>query len=218
MIDVITGKDRHRRPDDVREMYRQRHRVFKERLGWQVPSIDGLEYDDFDHDDTLYLMCFDDAERQIGSARMLPTSMPYMLKDVFPQLLDGEKAPENAFVWEGSRLAVDIPEDPTSYEGRKSLAALGKPISELFLGVVETCLANGVEEFITVYDLRVARLYHRLGCRPHWRSERHQIGETVAFAARFAINADVLEDIRHATGIADSVIRSAPWKENTHVA
>lgn len=98
------------------------------------------------------------------------------------------------------------------------MAALGKPISELFLGVVETCLANGIEEFITVYDLRVARLYHRLGCRPHWRSERHQIGETVAYAARFAINTDVLEEIRHSTGITDSVIRTAPWKEKIHVA
>ena len=80
MIDVVTGLEIQRRQAEVQEMFRQRHKVFKERLKWQVPSVDGLEFDEYDHPETLYLLCHDDAGRQIGSARILPTTGPYSSK------------------------------------------------------------------------------------------------------------------------------------------
>ncbi len=42
----------------------------------------------------------------LGSWRLLPTTGPYMLRDVFPQLLHGVAAPAAADTWEISRFAV----------------------------------------------------------------------------------------------------------------
>ena len=43
----------------------------------------------------------------IGGWRLRPTTLPYMMKDVFPQLLGGTPAPVRPDIWEISRFAVD---------------------------------------------------------------------------------------------------------------
>ncbi|RYF67238.1 MAG: GNAT family N-acetyltransferase, partial [Comamonadaceae bacterium] len=60
--------------DDVA---RYRHRVFVETLGWDLMSEHGLERDQFDREDTLYLAARDAAQNVVGTARLLPTTGPY---------------------------------------------------------------------------------------------------------------------------------------------
>ncbi|TCS62487.1 acyl-homoserine-lactone synthase [Varunaivibrio sulfuroxidans] len=220
MIDVIRGEEIARRTLDMDAMFRQRHRVFKERLGWRVVSRDGREKDDYDDLNPIYLLAFDDCGALIGSARILPSTGRYMLKDTFPQLLDGTPPPVDPQIWEGSRLAVDIPNfpDEDGAPSRHRVLMAHRAIAEIFCAVVETCLAYDVRAFMTVYDLRVARIYARLGCVPRWQSRRHLIGDTVTFASRFDINPQVLKNIQHVSGVGGSVIRSAPWKERKNAA
>lgn len=61
-----------------------RHKVFVELLGWQLSTHDGLEQDQFDGPDTIYLFAQDEYGNIGGCARLLPTTQPYLLKDVFP--------------------------------------------------------------------------------------------------------------------------------------
>lgn len=219
MIDVICGEEITRRALDMDAMFRQRHRVFKERLGWDVPSLNGRERDDFDDLDPIYLLAFGEGGALTGSARILPSTGRYMLKDTFPQLLDGAPPPVDSQVWEGSRLAVDTPVSPGGgAAARRGALAARQAIAEIFCGVVETCLANAVHAFVTVYDLRVARIYDRLGCTPQWQSRRHLIGDTVTFASRFEITPQVLRCIQKSSGVGGSVIRDAPWKERKNAA
>ena len=87
----------------MRRMFRFRHRVFHERLGWEVESRNGLEMDRFDALDPVYMVSENIRKEIDGSWRLLPTTGPYMLKDTFPQLLRGEAAPRDPAVWEISR-------------------------------------------------------------------------------------------------------------------
>src|SRR5690348_10357820 len=86
-------------------MFRLRHEVFKERLDWEVGSRAGKERDVFDDLDPVYIVCEKDGD-VLGSWRLLPTTGPYMLQDVFPELLHGQPAPNAPHVWEISRFAV----------------------------------------------------------------------------------------------------------------
>src|SRR5687768_18329785 len=66
-------------------MYRLRHEVFHDRLGWEVTTDNGMEHDEFDHADPVYVLAKGDEGEVLGCWRLLPTTGPNMLKDTFPQ-------------------------------------------------------------------------------------------------------------------------------------
>jgi acyl homoserine lactone synthase len=201
MILTITKRNAKYYPDLIREMHRMRCRVFHDRLGWEVDIEDGEERDEYDQLDPVYLLALDDQQELVGSWRLLPTTGPYMLKDTFPQLLDGQPAPVHPKVWECSRFSVETPKGCGD-----SLAAINAITGELFHGMVEFCMAEGVNEIVTVYDLRVARILPRVGCRPRRTTSIQRVGITKALAGWFPINQDVLADISMATGISEPVL------------
>ena len=90
-------------------MYQLRHEVFHDRLGWEVTTDNGMEHDEFDHADPVYVLAKGDEDEVLGCWRLLPTTGPNMLRDTFPQLLHGQRAPQQADVWELSRFAVTVP-------------------------------------------------------------------------------------------------------------
>jgi Autoinducer synthase len=74
-------------PKEMDAMFRNRALTFSDRLGWDVTVKDGYEQDVFDQADPLYLVSVDPInDRYWGSLRLLPTTGPNMLRDVFPFL------------------------------------------------------------------------------------------------------------------------------------
>ena len=115
-MDVVTGARETLRPDLYSKVAHYRHRIFVERLGWQLQTKDGGELDQFDRPDrpdTIYVIAQNDEGQVIGCARLLPTLRPYLLSDIFPQLLNGMEPPRSPEVWELSRFsAVDLKRPP----------------------------------------------------------------------------------------------------------
>lgn len=206
MIDVVTPDLYTAYAGELKQMFQQRFRVFKQRLGWNVPVEDSEERDSFDRLYPIYLLAMDQDERLVGSWRFLPTTGPYMLRDVFPELLAGRKAPYHPLTWEGSRFAV---------EGRGQRRRLS---SELLCAVTETCLAMGIRELITVYDARMERLLPRLGCPPKYQTTATILGKEVAYAGWFDMNHATLTSLRAVAGIKHSVIRNAFFLDQAAVA
>ena len=85
-----TGKNR---ADLKRPLAEYRYKIFIEQLGWQLPTKDGLEQDDFDSDETLYVVGQSEDNTICGCARLLSTSSPYLLSEVFPFLMGTAKPP-----------------------------------------------------------------------------------------------------------------------------
>ena len=196
VIDILTKAELLLSPSLCDAMHRIRFRVFSCRLNWDVRGENGLESDEFDEQDPHYILASDDDGSLVGTWRMLPTTGPYMLRDVFASLLEDRTAPNSQQIWEGSRFAVDC-----RYVGKQGLGALHKTTAEIFCGVVEFCIAYGVKEVVTVYDVRIARLLRRLGVSHKWESGRHRIGNTVAMTGVFDSTESMLRSIRRATGI-----------------
>ncbi len=95
--------------DELHEMHRLRYRIFKERLDWNVRTTGGFEIGSFDSLKPHYLVLRDSAGRVGGCVRLLPSTGPTMLREVFSRLLEGRTAPEQPSVWESSRFALDLP-------------------------------------------------------------------------------------------------------------
>lgn len=147
-------------PEMENALAEYRHKIFIERLGWPLPVEDGKERDQFDHPDTLYVVTRDDSGAICGCARLLPTTKPYLLSEVFPHLLGGAAVPRATEVWELSRFAAATVSPNSNVDAavntRKLLAAAVKNASE-----------QGAQRLITVSPLGIERLLQRMGVHAH---------------------------------------------------
>lgn len=137
------------------EMHRLRAKVFKERMGWEVPVMSGMEIDGYDALDPYYMM-LRDAKRELrGCMRLLPTEGPNMLKDTFPELLYGHAAPENSKTWELSRFAVDA-------ESQQGFGFAGITL-EALREIVSFGDRMGIKNYVLVTTASVERMMRRAG-------------------------------------------------------
>jgi N-acyl-L-homoserine lactone synthetase len=155
-------------------MFRLRHEVFKERLNWDVGCIAGKERDDFDDLNPVYIVCEEDGE-VLGSWRLLPTTGPYMLKNVFPELLHGAPAPEADNIWEISRFAVS-----KRVAGNDSLGTIRKVTNTLLEELFKFASRRKIERIVAVSDIRFERILKRAGLLTTRFGEPLQIGVTKA--------------------------------------
>jgi acyl homoserine lactone synthase len=171
----------------LEDVGRYRHKVFVETLGWDLVTEHGLERDQFDRDDTLYLAARNDDEAIVGTARLLPTDKPYLLGEVFPELLTGLEIPCDPRIWELSRFAAV---DFAATQGN----ALHQFSSPVAVALLEESLAiarlNGVERIITVSPLGVERLLRREGFKAHRAGPPKVIGGHPIFACWIEVNAN----------------------------
>src|SRR5574337_1617620 len=119
MLKLIEGSYSSFFPRESDAMFKNRAEVFSARLGWDVVVNNGYERDRFDDLNPLYLVSVDpETEGYWGSLRLLPTTGPNMLRDVFPQLLDDNGHVESATIWESSRIcAIDVEGQPDRGRG-----------------------------------------------------------------------------------------------------
>ncbi|WP_437881578.1 acyl-homoserine-lactone synthase [Pseudomonas sp. LRF_L74] len=84
---------------------RYRYEVFVEQMGWALPCAKGEELDQFDQPDTVYVLTRDASREIVGCARLIPTDRPFLLGEVFPQLMGATPLPSSKQVWELSRFS-----------------------------------------------------------------------------------------------------------------
>lgn len=168
-------------------MHRLRDLVFRQRLGWQVNSENGLECDLYDRLNPFYLIAFTTTRRVDGCWRLLPTTGSYMLKDTFPQLLGAESPPRSHHQWELSRFAIR----PQTQQERRQ-AHLG--ILAVRMAQVAFCFAEnqGIRQYVTVTSVAVERMFRSLGIAMSRLGDgrAQRIGATLTVACRIDLNAD----------------------------
>lgn len=88
-------------------MFAARKRVFVDLLKWDVPVIAGrFEVDQFDDPHAVYLIVTGPAGEHRASARLLPTTRPHILGDLYPQLCV-EPVPRGPDTCEITRFCLD---------------------------------------------------------------------------------------------------------------
>ena len=102
MVHIVTQENRNLYQSQIDLMFRMRYETFVEGRGWDLPCQKGFEKDQFDRDDSVYLLNLESSGELTGSMRLLPTTDGTILSDVFPNLCSGE-VPRSARIWESSR-------------------------------------------------------------------------------------------------------------------
>ncbi len=202
MLKLIEGSCASFFPKEIDAMFRNRAETFSGRLGWQVVVKDGYERDSFDDANPLYLVSVDpETEEYWGSLRLLPTTGPNMLRDVFPQLLDGDFI-ESATIWESSRIcAIAAPGQP-----ERSKSGVNRVLSELILGIGEVAVVAGLTQIVSVFDARIFRILRAAGCNPQIIGAPQRIGDAMSHVGLFDTGEGPLQAFRAALGIGDSVL------------
>lgn len=176
--------------DELYEMHRLRYRVFKGRLGWDVHTKDGLEADAFDDLKPYYLLLRGPKGGVDGCVRLLPSTGPTMLRDVFPSLLGDCPAPADPYVWESSRFALDLPADTSKNPNSISVGTY-----ELFAGMIEFGICMRLSRIVTVTDLRVERILRRAGWPLERIGEPQTVGKTRAVAGYLPVSGKHLDTV-----------------------
>ena len=202
MLKLIEGSYASFFPREVDAMFRNRAETFSDRLGWEVVVKDGRERDRFDDANPLYLVSVDpDTEEYWGSLRLLPTTGPNMLRDVFPQLLAGDFI-ESATIWESSRICATVaPGQP-----HRNRSGVNYVLSELILGIGEVAVAAGLTQIVSVFDARIFRVLRGAGCDPQIIGTPQRIGGEMSYAGLFDTGEEPLAAFRAAAGIEGSVL------------
>jgi acyl homoserine lactone synthase len=186
-VDFIAGTSGGLSSEIMIGLARFRHQVFVETLGWNLDTPEaGLELDQFDRPDTVYVVARDDSGEVAGTARLLPTTRPYLLGEVFPQLLHQQPLPHSPAVWELSRFAA------VDFSSRTSgpMAQFSSPIAVALLrATLRAAAARGAERLITVSPLGVERLLRRAGFIAHRAAPPCIVDGHPLFAALIEIDA-----------------------------
>lgn len=201
MIRIVQGHDRKDHQAALDQMHCLRAKVFADRLGWQVEVLDGREIDQFDRLDPVYLLAIDDDGDVIGCARLLPTTGPTMLSQVFSKLLGPDQAIRSPIVWESTRFCVDTPR--LTERGPRSLA---RTTAHLMAAEIEIGLSAGLKHIVTVIDLRMERILMRAGCPIERIGDVVQYGDIPTLAVLVPVNLETLSRICATNGIEGSCL------------
>lgn len=206
MIQVVNWANSHAFGDSLAAHHRLRHQCFVERNGWNVPSHDGMEYDQFDTPAAHYLIRRDDHGPVQGVARLIPTTRPYMLKELWPDLLEGQ-VPQSPKVWEATRFGIDERLEP---------AAKRRVAGEIVVGCLEFALDMGIERYLVLMPhLIIRRTIGGAGCRFRFLGQSRNLAEYPVAAAEIEVSTEAWNQARGKLGLSRPVLvrRALPLPE-----
>jgi acyl homoserine lactone synthase len=190
MIVIVEGHNAEKHTDLLEQMFRQRARVFHDRLGWDVTVKDGKERDRFDDENPVYIIYTDDAGRKVkGSLRLLPTTGPTLLADFFSDTVPDAVHLVAPTIWECTRFCLD--EDIWQKEKEDILFAS----TVLLVALGDLAVLAGIESIIANFDAPALHLWRRIGCEVEILGSTARYGRPV-YLGLHPISAAIVDRIK----------------------
>lgn len=159
MINAVTHPKIAERNMAMCAMFAARKEVFVDLLKWDLPVLDGrFEIDQFDTPDARYLILLGADGQHRASARLLPTTGPHILGDLYPHLCDGD-VPRGPRMLEISRFCLDRNQDAASRLSARN---------QLLTALVDHAMREGIDSYTGVAELGWLAQILRFGwqCEP----------------------------------------------------
>jgi len=178
--------------------HRLRYRVFVERQGWKLPTYNGLEYDQFDTPAAKYLLWLDEDGLARGVTRLIPTTGAYMVKEVWPDLVD-DLLPETDSIWEATRFGCDRDLEP---------AVRRRVVAEMICACQEFGIIHDIRSYLSVMPVRIFRqVIVAAGCPVEFLGPIRKIASHKTGAAYISVSPEVLATVRQRFGITAPVLK-----------
>ncbi len=187
----------------LESMYRLRAKVFSEKLGWDVAVRNGLEKDRYDEFNPLYIVkTAPGTDDVVASMRLMPTTGPTLLADVFAETMPDAVAFTAPSIWECTRFCIDEDHDYV----RNNRAAVATLTAEMMLGCAEVCAKVGVEAVVANFEAPVVRLYKRLGASFDILGSSASYGKRRVYLGHFAVEQDMIDRLKAQFGIEGDIM------------
>jgi acyl homoserine lactone synthase len=174
VIVVVEQHNAELHSDLLDKTFRLRARIFHDQLGWDVKVIDGRERDKYDDEGPVYIIYTDDHLRHVkGSLRLLPTTGPTLLADLFSDTLPDALNLRAPTIWECTRFCLD---DETLEKDQEGLLFAS---SVLMVALGDLAIRTGIESIIGNFDSSMLRLYRRLGCEVEILGSTSRYGQPI---------------------------------------
>lgn len=207
MIYCVNHKTWHHFGGALASQFELRYKMLVDAQYWSVGRFQGMEYDRYDTPAATYLVWLDSDGVVRGSVRAAPTDRPYMLKDLWPEIVEKLPLPQSLSVWEASRFCVDfsLPKD------------LRRQIKqELACAFLEFGLKNDVRDMIGVMQPKFWKsCFIDSGWDIEFLGPEKQVdGGDIIIAGLMPISLAVLQKVRATTGISGPVLLTAPVNDD----
>lgn len=199
MAHLVTKNNIHLYAKQLNQMYQQRHQVFVENLRWNLPlAKNGLEVDQYDTEDAIYILSLDHNMDVVGSMRLLPTIQDHLMSDLFSHLLNVPE-PIGESVWESSRTCLK-----PSVEIR---AEKNNVINDVFIGMAEAAVMFGIEKITFVANMQIYSTLIAFGGKvePLGFPQIDIDGEEIV-ASSVNISRDILKNVWQNYGITEPTL------------
>lgn len=140
MLLMVNFENSHKFGSVLESIFKLRYEQFFERQNYETFVKGKREFDRYDTYATNYIIYRDKDNNVLGTSRKAPTTMPYMIEEIWPFLVNGS-LPKADNVWESSRFCVD---KNVQHEKRKEIVTHLVAAGQLF------GLKNDIEYFVGV--------------------------------------------------------------------
>ncbi len=206
MFFLVQATDYNKHRTLLDQMFRLRKRVFFDELGWDVPVNGDVERDGYDELNPAYLLWTDEDQTTLyGSLRLLPTTGPTLLNDVFRSTYPTDIDLCHPVIWEGTRMCVDTDE-----------IALGLPdvapqdaMAMMLLALGECALEHGIQTLVSNYEPHMKRIYNRAGAPLIEIGKADGFGRRPVCCGLFEVSRATIDGMRDKTGMAQLYVKNA---------
>lgn len=148
MIHYVEPAARGANAELLHQYFRLRKSVFCDELNWVKANDDGTETDALDGHYNVYILNSDDATGAVnGGVRLMPTTGPTLLHEVWPDMLPDRDDFRSPNIWEATRFCV-APQSNASRKGN----FVNRATLALSVAVMEFGAANGISAVIGVCE------------------------------------------------------------------
>ncbi|HEX3810299.1 MAG TPA: acyl-homoserine-lactone synthase [Rhizomicrobium sp.] len=203
MIYVVDKNNREAFDVQLEDMFRIRHDIYVGRRGWKaLESPDGRDVDQFDTEDTVYLLGIDALGRVTSGLRLNPTVGPHLIKTLFSHTVTFGRVPVGERIYEFTRYFV-VP-------GRVPRLQRRQAAGELLVAMFEYALAAGLSHISLLCDAFFMSTILEMGLKVRPLGMPTPYDEGTCIAVLFDVGEENVQSTRNSRGIGYTVLAQSP--------
>lgn len=195
------------------QYFRLRKTVFCDQLQWDVPATGDQERDWYDTLGPVYLVwCSNDRQRLYGGMRLMQTTGPTLLYDVFRRTFPTAAELSAPGIWEGTRMCVDTAVLQVDHPDIEA----GRAFGLMLLALCECAMAHGIHTMISNYEPHLKRIYQRSGAVVDELGRADGYGRRPVCCGAFEVSPRIREQMRQALHVDTPLYRKLAVRDAIH--
>lgn len=215
MYALVQGHQYGKYENVLEQYFCLRKTVFADRLGWKVNVQGSHERDFYDDLKPAYLIwCDNDRSQLYGAVRLLPTTGPTLLYDVFRATFRHAADLVAPGIWEGTRMCVD--EEALARDFPQ--LQLDRAFCMLLLALCEVSLEHGIDTLISNYEPHMRRVYQKAGAEVDELGRANGYGKHPVCCGAFEVSERVLSNMRSKMKIKERLYQKPQFRRAASLA